>query len=261
MYSDKDKLWKIADFGLTSEGTTTGPRFTELGRGKHCYTAPELLRDPNLSFNNKVDIWSLGCVLHELYTGKKAFAADGATLEYFWSKEPFQVHVSIQELPSCDSFTELIRAALDADRRKRPSARTMQTALAVISESVSHTSSGTTLSVGGSGLDIWLSKLSISQQSDDMSDGNHALPTNSKTELDKDFHPEKTTERNNFSNPLETLSGNGKQFESDRSSVGLVSETPSAWQPRSIGNWISGQSRNRLPISDQIGKAHLNVYS
>jgi serine/threonine protein kinase len=257
MYSDKDKSWKIADFGLTSEGTTTGPRFTELGRGKRCYTAPELLRDPNLSFNKKVDIWSLGCILHELCTGKKAFAGDGLTIEYFRSKEPFHVDVSIHELPSCDSFTELIRIALDADCSKRPSARIMHTALAAISESVSLESSDTALSFGDSGLDFSLSKLSISQETTGTSDGNHDLPTDSGTEFDKGFHPERTTAHYESSNPSETLSRRGRQFERDQSNVGLLSETRYARLPRGVGDWISGQSRNRPPISNQIGKAQL----
>ena len=35
--------------------------------------APEMLKNGKLSYNLKVDIWALGCVLHELITGITLF--------------------------------------------------------------------------------------------------------------------------------------------------------------------------------------------
>lgn len=56
-------------------------RPTHYSRGTSSYRAPELLRaEP--TFNNKVDIWSLGCVLHELATFKVAFCDDWVVLQY-----------------------------------------------------------------------------------------------------------------------------------------------------------------------------------
>jgi len=78
-------IWMLADFGCTEEGsqhhlvTTTGTRGTEL------YLSPEMVEPTN--FNNKVDIWGLGCIFHELCTGTKAFADLGALFDYLKGRE------------------------------------------------------------------------------------------------------------------------------------------------------------------------------
>lgn len=69
-------MWKIADFGLTREGTSTGNKRTEHSKGTASYRAPELNQGDYGTWNNKVDIWALGCVLFELITGHRAFRND-----------------------------------------------------------------------------------------------------------------------------------------------------------------------------------------
>ena len=69
-------LWKIADFGLTREGTSTGNKLTEHSKGTASYRAPEFNQGNHGTWNNKVDIWALGCVLFELLTGQRAFGSD-----------------------------------------------------------------------------------------------------------------------------------------------------------------------------------------
>jgi len=82
LYSAKDQCWKITDFGLTSEGTSNRLVTTRYARGKPCYRAPELLSNEKGGYSNKLDMWSLGCILFELVTGAKAFASDYAVFEY-----------------------------------------------------------------------------------------------------------------------------------------------------------------------------------
>src|SRR5437762_754160 len=81
LYSRKDSVWKLGDFGFTSEANSRSFHPSAHARGTPCYRAPELLVDEP-TYNNKVDIWSMGCVLYELATGIKAFNNDFATLEY-----------------------------------------------------------------------------------------------------------------------------------------------------------------------------------
>ena len=124
LYSSKSDLWKIADFGLTSRATTTQARTTHGGRGKQSYRAPELLREPKLTFNKKVDIWSFGCILYELITGRKAFESDFKVFEFLASpiKPELVLLVDWLNEPLKTAFAALIDETIQSDYQKRPSA-------------------------------------------------------------------------------------------------------------------------------------------
>lgn len=68
-------MWKLSDFGDTKEGTSVKFKHTPDRSGTPGYRAPELLRDYG-EFNNKADIWGLGCVMLELLNGQKVFNND-----------------------------------------------------------------------------------------------------------------------------------------------------------------------------------------
>lgn len=68
LFSPNVDTWQLADFGLAAQGSSKAVHTTRYARGTDCYRSPELIKDS--SFNNKVDIWSLGCILHELLLGK-----------------------------------------------------------------------------------------------------------------------------------------------------------------------------------------------
>jgi len=80
LYSHKDQAWKIADFGLTQEGTSKKALTTRYSRGTSSYRAPELLLDER--YTNKIDIWAIGCILYELVFKGKAFATDISVVQY-----------------------------------------------------------------------------------------------------------------------------------------------------------------------------------
>jgi hypothetical protein len=81
LYSHKDSVWKLADFGLTSEGASNMNLTTKYARGTTGYRAPELVKpDGKAVYNKKLDIWSMGCILYELATGTPAFTSDGDVL-------------------------------------------------------------------------------------------------------------------------------------------------------------------------------------
>ena len=60
---------RVADFGLAVFATDNDSNLSRCGTPG--YVAPEILR--NLPYDNKVDIFSLGCVFYNLLTGKYLF--------------------------------------------------------------------------------------------------------------------------------------------------------------------------------------------
>lgn len=87
LFCVKDKKWKITDFGLAAEGTSKKIYTTRYSRGTECYRAPELVKS-HAGYNNKVDVWSLGCIFYELSIGTKPFASDFAVMQYGQGDEP-----------------------------------------------------------------------------------------------------------------------------------------------------------------------------
>lgn len=81
LFSQKEQLWKITDFGISTEVTSKNARTTEFSHGTASYRAPEILQE-RCSYNNRVDIWALGCILYELISKRKAFSGDIDVLYY-----------------------------------------------------------------------------------------------------------------------------------------------------------------------------------
>lgn len=104
-----------------SSGTTADHNTTQSGRGKDGYRAPELVRQGKKTFNKKTDIWSLGCILHDLCVGKSPFPNDVAAYDYFLRKEPLEITFP----PSLQGTAEIvlepwIRDMIDWDSTRRP---------------------------------------------------------------------------------------------------------------------------------------------
>jgi serine/threonine protein kinase len=58
------------------------------GRGTAHYSAPEiLLAEASIpAYTSKVDIWGLGVILYELYTGKRLFDTGFHVIQYYWNQ-------------------------------------------------------------------------------------------------------------------------------------------------------------------------------
>jgi len=63
-------LWKVTDFGISviSSGDVMS---TRIKQGSDQYIAPEILRGGQ--YCSAVDIWGIGCLLYELFTGHRTF--------------------------------------------------------------------------------------------------------------------------------------------------------------------------------------------
>lgn len=132
LFSLKDNAWKIADFGLLSEGTSRHCKTTHYARGTSGYRAPELVRE-DASYNNKVDIWALGCILYELATRRRAFANDYTVLDFATGNG---ARPRIHELPlderSTKVLSELVNCMLNTVWWQRPFVLDIMTALRIL---------------------------------------------------------------------------------------------------------------------------------
>lgn len=111
-------MWELADFGLTSEGTVKRVHTTSNRRGTPSYRAPELL-GANPIYNNKVDIWSIGCILYELCRCRKAFCDGFAVLHY---QNNVQLAIKLDGTFSEDdnkNISRRIKLILQVERQQR----------------------------------------------------------------------------------------------------------------------------------------------
>jgi serine/threonine protein kinase len=107
------------------------------GRGTPCYRAPELVNlDGPLHYNNKVDIFAMGCILFELTSGKRAFRNDFAVHQYSESRTLTLPLDDGQQLPG-NVWTPL-NAMLNVDGSSRPTASALKVEFSTNRETALH---------------------------------------------------------------------------------------------------------------------------
>src|SRR5277367_1051702 len=142
LYSRKDSIWKITDFGFTSEGSSRRIRDSSNSRGTSGYRAPKLLQGERGSFNNKVDIWVMGCILFELAAGKKAFESDDIVLSWGLSGKQFTLILedrTLEENAKC-TISDIVNCMINRNLALCPSASVLQEDICII-ETVTNGSS------------------------------------------------------------------------------------------------------------------------
>jgi ankyrin repeat protein len=124
LYSRNSSTWKLADFGISTEGTTSHAVTTKESRGSAGYRAPELLEDDKAVYTNKVDIWSMGCILYELAVGRKAFWNDYAVYAYCAAGKEFGgvLDEKFDDEISKSRLEKTILSLLQIEPSSRPSA-------------------------------------------------------------------------------------------------------------------------------------------
>ena len=138
LYSRKDSVWKLADFGYLTEATSSSLRMSAGMKGSEGYRAPELLNrnTKTILFNNKVDIWSLGCILHEFATGTKPFENDFDTYHHKVSNGTIRVVLDEAFSEQCKAaITTLVLSMLQIKLASRPSAAELLEKFSSLSQS------------------------------------------------------------------------------------------------------------------------------
>lgn len=69
----KDNHIKICDFGFAKK-LSASTNFLQSMKGTPLYLAPEIVKE--IKYTEKVDIWSFGCIIYELFTGKTPYYAN-----------------------------------------------------------------------------------------------------------------------------------------------------------------------------------------
>ena len=118
-------MWKLADFGLTTEGSSKTNRPTQYARGTPGYRAPELMDSEGSpgTYNNKVDVWAMGCILYELAIGNCPFKSDWDVLKYSILRKNMDVVLDESFDPhSVETITKHIVDMLQITPTDRPSA-------------------------------------------------------------------------------------------------------------------------------------------
>jgi serine/threonine protein kinase len=116
--------WKLADFGTASQATSKRLNTTRDARGSQGYRAPEIFQS---RYNQKSDIFALGCLVYEVVTGAKLFCSDGALIGYvergILPESTWWPPTSAGEPDRMFYLEKLVASMLERDSGNRPSAR------------------------------------------------------------------------------------------------------------------------------------------
>lgn len=105
---------KMADFGLAKE-LSSNTQFAQTNVGTPFYMAPEIINDKK--YDEKSDIWSLGCLLYELASLRPPFeAANAVSLAVKINQGRFT------RIPTrySDALFDVIRQMIQLEPRRRP---------------------------------------------------------------------------------------------------------------------------------------------
>jgi hypothetical protein len=116
------RVWKLVDFGLTSEATSRTLITSKEAKGSGGYRPPDMITDDKPTFNSKTDIWALGCILYELVVGRRLFLDDWKVYRYTQSPHLLLPIGALVNVGWATTLQRLILQMLQIDPSNRLSA-------------------------------------------------------------------------------------------------------------------------------------------
>ncbi|KAG2369411.1 kinase-like protein [Suillus spraguei] len=80
---ENTEICKISDFGISKRTDDLNGTASHVLQGTAFWMAPEAIHPQNKGYNAKVDIWSVGCVVLEMWSGKRPWSDDEAITVMF----------------------------------------------------------------------------------------------------------------------------------------------------------------------------------
>jgi len=117
----KEDFVKVVDFGIAFLRTQDEPRMTQLGHvhGTAAYMSPEQCRGRDIDARS--DLYSLGCIIYELISGKPPFVSDGSieVLSAHLYREPMPLRRAFPERDIPVAMEAFVMRALSKQREAR----------------------------------------------------------------------------------------------------------------------------------------------
>lgn len=125
---DLDGTCKISDFGISKKSDDIYRNdITNSMQGSVFWMAPEVVRTDGMGYSAKVDIWSLGCVVLEMFAGKRPWSREeavGAIFKLGSLQQAPPIPDDVQATASIDGLA-FMYDCFQVDPLERPTAKTL----------------------------------------------------------------------------------------------------------------------------------------
>ena len=125
---DTDGTCKISDFGISKKSDNIyGNDVTNGMQGSVFWMAPEVVRSQGQGYSAKVDIWSLGCVVLEMFAGRRPWAKEetiGAIYKLGSLNQAPPIPDDVSETVSPNAINFMLNC-FTIDPSERPTAETL----------------------------------------------------------------------------------------------------------------------------------------
>jgi serine/threonine protein kinase len=131
LYSRNDWVWKVADFGISTELQLRSSLLSDNRRGTDAYLPPEFFEEPEsggFKYTKQLDIWQMGCIIYELAVGTQAFRSSWETRNF--KEGRFKLQIPLENDPffgeQCKTdISGCILSMLQVEESVRPTAAEM----------------------------------------------------------------------------------------------------------------------------------------